>query len=54
MVSVKMIKDVINTLLYQKNDLIIGLTIATIAFLIYANSLSNGFVWDDDIVVVPE
>ena len=29
-----------------------GLFIAVVALLVYANSLGNGFVWDDDVVIV--
>lgn len=33
-------------------ELIAGLAVAAIACLVYANSLGNGFVWDDDFVIV--
>lgn len=36
----------------EKNNTIIGLAVAIIAFVVYANSLGNGFVWDDDVVIV--
>lgn len=52
MVSGKMINDATIKSEYQKHDLIMGLAIAAVAFLIYANSLGNGFVWDDDIVIL--
>lgn len=35
-----------------KRDLFFGLLVAVIAFLTYANSLGNGFVWDDTNVVL--
>ncbi len=35
-----------------KRDLLFGLLIALVAFFTYANSLGNGFVWDDDVVIV--
>lgn len=36
----------------KKQDWAIGLTVAMVAFLVYANSLGNGFVWDDDLVIL--
>lgn len=35
-----------------RKDRFAGLAIAVLAFLVYANSLSNGFVWDDINVIV--
>lgn len=35
-----------------KQNLLFGLVVAAIAFLTYANSLGNGFVWDDDVVIL--
>ncbi|MFZ4855027.1 MAG: tetratricopeptide repeat protein [Desulfuromonadaceae bacterium] len=36
----------------KKLDLAIGLTVAMVAFFVYANSFGNGFVWDDDLVIL--
>lgn len=36
----------------MKNDLLIGLVVAAVAFLVYANSLGNGFAWDDSNIIV--
>lgn len=36
----------------KRNDLLVGLAVAMVAFLVYANSLGNGFVCDDDVVIV--
>jgi len=36
----------------ERKDLLLGLLIALLAFIVYANSLGNGFVYDDDPVVV--
>ena len=36
----------------KRRDLLYGLLVAAIVFLIYANSLGNGFVWDDTNVIV--
>lgn len=36
----------------EKNDWVFGVSVALVAFLVYANSLGNGFVWDDDVVIV--
>ena len=38
--------------LEQKNDLLFGFIVAMAAFLVYANSLGNGFVWDDTKVIL--
>ena len=38
--------------LLKRNDLIIGLVVALTAFLVYANSLANGFAWDDSNIIV--
>lgn len=35
-----------------KNELLVGLTLALVAFVIYSNSLGNGFVWDDSVVIL--
>ncbi len=35
-----------------KSGLLIGLVVVAVACLVYANSLGNGFVWDDDVVIV--
>ena len=36
----------------KRNDLFCGLAVALVAILVYVNSLGNGFVWDDDVVIV--
>jgi tetratricopeptide (TPR) repeat protein len=36
----------------EKNVLLSGLAVAVIAFVVYANSIGNGFVWDDDVVII--
>lgn len=36
----------------QKRELLFVLFVAAVAFLVYANSLSNGFVWDDNSIIV--
>jgi hypothetical protein len=36
----------------ERKDLYLALAVAGVAFLVYANSLGNGFVWDDDSVIV--
>lgn len=38
--------------LLKRNDLIIGLVVALTAFLVYANSIGNGFAWDDSNIIV--
>ncbi|MEK6744936.1 MAG: tetratricopeptide repeat protein [Nitrospirota bacterium] len=40
-----------NPLRAWKGDLLFGLLISAIAFLVYANSMGNGFVWDDANVI---
>lgn len=34
-----------------KKDFLLGLAVAAVAFLVYVNSLGNGFVWDDEVVI---
>ncbi len=36
----------------ERSNLLVGLVVAVVALLVYANSLGNGFVWDDDVVIV--
>ncbi len=35
----------------RKRELVAGLFVASLAFLVYANSLGNGLVWDDAVVI---
>lgn len=35
-----------------RKDLQVGIGLALVALLVYANTLGNGFVWDDDIVIL--
>ena len=35
-----------------KKDALGGIVVAMVALLVYANSLGNGFVWDDELVIV--
>lgn len=34
------------------NDLMFGVAVALVAFVVYINSLGNGFVWDDELVIL--
>jgi protein O-mannosyl-transferase len=36
----------------KKRDITFSLLVVFAAFALYANSLGNGFVWDDDIVII--
>lgn len=35
-----------------RGELLFGCAVAAVALIVYANSLGNGFVWDDDVVIV--
>jgi protein O-mannosyl-transferase len=35
-----------------RDDLVIGVAVFMVALIVYANSLGNGFVWDDDVVIL--
>lgn len=44
--------NLIVIIIERRINIVLAFAVALIAFIVYANSLGNGFVWDDDLVIV--